>query len=387
MMYFAVGVFVLIAGGGLFWLLKRPGKTRVSCGDTSAPGESLNPGQASPLLPLPPTSDGVQTMPVERRAWRPTPVALKEFRFVRKAELEAAKLRELTARLRALPRPPTALHKLVSADFLTHATSAELGEIVLGEPEVAAKVLAIANSPLYGLQQLVGNIDQAVKFLGMSTVRSICLQYILSESIQTSSPALKMVYERLWNESALACELCVRLAQRLKLDEPGTFVTQIVLASLGRQATYSLMAVEDALAAASKGLLERSRQEQQQLGLASSEIGALLMEDWALPPNIIHIVKEIDATLVAPISETSTSRRTRNALCYLCCRIAEELLGGDLDNLETVDILQWEAVEYFHLQSYLELPALAQTADFIRAPDVALPVQRMVDAMRVAQRA
>ena len=198
---------------------------------------------------------------------------------------------------------------------------------------------------------------------------------------------MKKVYERFWNESALACELCVRLAQRLKLDEPGTFVTQIVLASLGRQATYSLMAVEDALAVASKGLLERSRQEQQQLGLASSEIGALLMEDWALPPNIIHIVKEIDATLVAPISETSTSRRTRNALCYLCCRIAEELLGGDLDNLETVDILQWEAVEYFHLQSYLELPALAQTADFIRAPDVALPVQRMVDAMRVAQRA
>jgi HD-like signal output (HDOD) protein len=382
--YLFIGVFVVIAGGGLYFFLNKTNKAKIRGGNTPDSGVPSHPAQASP--PPLATPAAAQPQPVARRAWRPIPAVLREFRFVRQSELESEKIRELTARLRTLPRPPSALHKLVSADFLSQATSAELSEIVLGEPEVAAKVLAIANSPLYGLQQLVGNIDQAVKFLGMNTVRSICLQYMLSDSIPAGSAAIKKVYARLWNESALACELCFKLAQRLKLDEPGTFVTQIVLACLGRQATYSLMNPEDVLAVASKGLLERSRLEQQHLGLASAELGALLMEDWALPKNIINIVKEIDATLVAPVAETSTSRRTRNALCYLCCRIAEDLLGGGLADLETVDILELDAAEYFHLHAYLELPSLVRTAEFIRSPDLALPIRRMVEAMRLAER-
>jgi hypothetical protein len=109
------------------------------------------------------------------------------------------------------------------------------------------------------------------------------------------------------------------------------------------------------------------------------------MEDWALPKNIINIVKEIDTTLVAPVAETSTSRRTRNALCYLCCRIAEEMVSGSLADLGTVDIMQQEAAEYFHLHAYLELPSLVRAAEFIRSPDVAAPINRMVAAMRVTE--
>ena len=199
----------------------------------------------------------------------------------------------------------------------------------------------------------------------------------------TRSPEIKKVYERLWNESAVACELCTKLAQLLKLDEPGTFVTQIVLGCLGRQATYSLLNPDDVLAAASLGLLERSRLEQSQLGLASAEIGAMLMQNWDLPDIIINIVKEIDATLVTPIAETSTSRRTRNALCYLCCRVAEDLLSGKQTSLETFDLATQEAPEYFYLQAYLELPSLFRTVELMQSLEVTAPINRMVAAMRV----
>ena len=369
MIIVSVGLLVLAAGVGFFFFRKK---------------SQAKPRRSEPPAALLPSADA-PVPPVPQRAWRPIPDALREFRFVRPAELEPKKIDILKAKLRSVPRPPAALHKLISADFLSSATSAELSDIVMGEPEVAVKVLAVANSPLYGLQQLVGNIDQAVKFLGVNTVRGICLQYLLNDSIQAGSPEIKKVFERLWNESALACELCFKLAQLLKLDEPGTFVTQIVLVCLGRQATYSLMDPADVLGIASRGLLERSGFEQQRLGLASSEIGALLMDDWGLPKNIINIVKEIDATLVAPVAETSTSRRTRNALCYLCCRVAEELASGALADLGTLDIASQNGVEYFHLQAYLELPSLARVADWIRSPEVTLSINRMAQTMRVAQ--
>ena len=371
MIFFSIGLAVVVVGVGWFFFQKN----------TQAKPRKREMPEPVPV-PVPTTAS---QPPVPLRAWRPIPGALREFRFVRPAELEPEKINLLKSTLRSVPRPPTALHKLVSADFLSSATSAELSDIVMGEPEVAVKVLAVANSPLYGLQQLVGNIDQAVKFLGMNTVRGICLQYLLNDSIQAGSPEIKKVYDRLWNESALACELCFKLAQMLKLDEPGTFVTQIVLVCLGRQATYSLMDPADVLAIASKGLLERSALEQQRLGVASSEIGALLMEEWALPKNIINIVKEIDATLVSPVADTSTSRRTRNALCYLCCRMAEELASGRLTDLGTFDIAGQYAAEYFHLQAYLELPSLVRVADWLRSPEVTLSINRMVQTMRVAK--
>jgi HD-like signal output (HDOD) protein len=365
-----VGLFVLIAGAG-FYFFQKDAQAKAHRSDMVAPT-----GRAG-------GSAVAQTQPVPRRAWRPMPEALRGFQFVRQSELAPEKISDLRAKLCTVPRPPSALHKLVSTDFLSTATSAELCEIVMGEPEVAVKVLAVANSPLYGLQQLVGNIDQSVKFLGMNTVRGICLQYLLNDSIKPASPEIKKIYERLWNESALACELCFKLAQMLKLDEPGTFVTQIVLACLGRQATYSLMEPSDVLFIESKGLLERSRFEQQQLGLASAEIGGLLMQEWALPSNIINIVKEIDATLVVPPAQTSTSRRTRNALCYMCCRIAEELVSAGLADLGTFDVTNQECAEYFHLHAFLELPSLARAAEFIRSPDVTSSINRMVKTMRV----
>jgi HD-like signal output (HDOD) protein len=382
MIFALIGLFALVAVVG-FYFFKKSAQANAKLSDMTDPGLSRNQGQAS-THPIG-TISGAPTQATPRRAWRPMPEVLREFRFVRLSEIEPEKIIDLRAKLRMLPRPPSALHKLVSTEFLSSATSAELSEIVMGEPEVAVKVIAVSNSPLYGLQQLVGNIDQSVKFLGMNTVRGICLQYILNGSIKPGSPEIKIVYERLWNESALACELCFKLAQLLKLDEPGTFVTQIVLACLGRQATYSLMDPSDVLSMESRGLLDRSRLEQQRLGLASAEIGGLLMEEWDLPRNIINIVKEIDATLVAAVAETSTSRRTRNALCYLCCRIAEELVGGKLTDLGAFDITSQESAEYFHLHGFLELQSLSRAAEFMRSSDVTSSINRMLKTMRVTR--
>ena len=67
--------------------------------------------------------------------------------------------------LRQLPWPPRALHELMDAEFVHRASSTELATLVLGEPTVAARVIATANSPLFGLQQPVGSIGQATTFL------------------------------------------------------------------------------------------------------------------------------------------------------------------------------------------------------------------------------
>ena len=76
------------------------------------------------------------------------------------------------------------MQQLLSPEFVARASSTELSELVMAEPLIAAKVLSTVNSPFYALQKPVTNIGQAVTFLGINTVRSICLQYMLAEAFK-----------------------------------------------------------------------------------------------------------------------------------------------------------------------------------------------------------
>ena len=111
------------------------------------------------------------------------------------------------AAVRRIPRPPAALHQLLSPQFRDSASSNELSELITGEAQIAAKVLATVNAPYYGLKRPVAGIGQAVTFLGLNTVRSIGLQNLLDDSFKPTDARLKRAYGEIWNASAL----CTRL--------------------------------------------------------------------------------------------------------------------------------------------------------------------------------
>lgn len=308
---------------------------------------------------------------------------LKDFTLARAADLPTDDAAAIMAMLSRIPRPPSALHKLVSPEFLAQANTSELSEMVIAEPQVAAKVLVVVNSPLYGLKAPLGSIGQAVTFLGMNTVRSICLQYLLDESFQSKDPEIKRIFQGLWNASAIASELCFKLAQSLRLPEPGALVTQVVLSFLGHVASHSLLPKDVVLAMMPKGLLERARTEQQLLGLSAAEVGSLLMQQWEVPQSIIDKVRDIDLVLVTPCDADAAERSTRMAFCYVCARLGERLANGQLRDLASFQLDQDPSPELFQLQTYLQLPGLARLPETLHLPEVLSSVSTMVQAMQL----
>jgi HD-like signal output (HDOD) protein len=308
---------------------------------------------------------------------------LRGFALTRSADLPSEDAAAIKAMLSRIPRPPHALHKLVSPEFLADASTAQLSEMVIAEPQVAAKVLVMVNSPFYGLKVPLGSIGQAVTFLGMNTVRGICLQYLLDESFKSTDSEIKRIFDRLWNASAFASELCFKLAQLLQLPEPGTLVTQVVLSFLGPVASHSLLRKDLVLAMATRGLLERSRIEQEHLGLCAAEIGSLLMQSWELPQSIIDQVRDIDLVLVTPSDTVQVQRATRMAFCYVCARLGEKLALGEVKDLATYQLEQDQSPESFHLQAYLQVPALAGLNEFLHLPELVSSINSMVHSMQI----
>ncbi len=321
--------------------------------------------------------------PIVRLASPQIGAMLRSFALTRSADLPSEDAVVIMSMLSRIPRPPHALHKLVSPEFLADANTAQLSEMVIAEPQVAAKVLVMVNSPFYGLKAPLGSIGQAVTFLGMNTVRGICLQYMLDESFKSTDPEIKRIYDRLWNASAFASELCFKLAQLLQLPEPGTLVTQVVLSFLGPVASHSLLRKDLVLSMATRGLLERSRIEQEHLGLCAAEIGSLLMQSWDLPKSIIDQVRDIDLVLVTPFETVQNQRASRMAFCYFCARLGEKLAHGEVTDLATYNLEQDQGPEFFHLLSYLQVPALAGLNEFLHLPELVSSINAMVRSMQI----
>jgi hypothetical protein len=103
--------------------------------------------------------------------------------------------------------------------FIKPHYSADLSELVMGEPLIAAKVLATVNGAFYGLHKPVTSIGQAVTFLGINTVRSICLQYMLAEAFKPKLAEAQQAFDRIWKASAVASEMAVRLGKALRLGQ------------------------------------------------------------------------------------------------------------------------------------------------------------------------
>jgi HD-like signal output (HDOD) protein len=365
--WIVLGLVLLTAVVAAWWWL--PSRT--------ARGAAANPASALPAVyqPAAPAKASANTSAAAASlAAAPlaaaVPAALAAYRPTGLNDLPVERQLALAERLRRLPRPPPALQQLSSPAFLEAASSAQLSELIMAEGRVAAQVLAAVNAPFYGLRQPVASVGQAVTFLGLNTVRSICLKALMEASFKVDDPALRRQFDTIGRASAFASELCARLAPRLGLPAQGTLVTQVVLSFLGPMAAAALMAREQPDWSLAQDLLTRSEAEQARLGLAASALGGLLLQLWGLPAAVTDEVVAIDSLLVTPARPNDPPQMAQRALCYLCARLGEQLATGALTDLARVDPMADDSESFFHLRGHLQTPALARLSEHLHTTDI-----------------
>lgn len=363
-----------------WWLLRRraSGARRAAARPRSASSRTQAPARVTlpPVAPAPAPARAA-SIPGD------LPPELAAFRWLDADDLPAERRKAYVSMFRDIPRPPKLLQHLLSREFVNAASSAQLADLISAEPLIAAKVLAAVNSPLHGLARPVTSVGQAVTLLGVDSVRSVCLQYILLSSFKADSAERRQMLEAVWSASALASELTQRLAAQLELEDRGSMVSAVVLSFLGRLATTATTPAAILAAIPAGDLLARTAAEQAKLGLGASEIGRLLMLEWGLPSRVADDAVGVDRMLVTPHGTGDAQRNERLALCYLGARLGERLAQGDLADLETFDLGTQAGPELHHLRLHAEAsPLLARLPWLLRAPEVAAPLRRMQAALR-----
>jgi HD-like signal output (HDOD) protein len=411
MLLTVVCLLLLAALGGL-WLVwrHRGGTAPAPAAATRAPRVPLPAAPAQPAAPPAPRPGAPAHAPAPATAaWAPTalppatglpavpPESVGSFDWQLAEALAADRRQQLLAAVGRIRRPPAALNQMLSPQFLDRASSQALSELINGEAQIAAKVLATVNAPFYGLSKPVTGIGQAVTFLGLNTVRAICLRDLLDASFPARQPALKQAMRELWDASALASELCNRLSSKLGLADGGALMAQVLLSFLGHLATAALLAERPGAAVppGTAPLLDRCRAAQDALGLVPAETGGLLLQAWGLPAAIVDSVRAIDRMVVSPAGELPAAEASRLALAHLCARLGEQLAAGvgatgagagaGAGGLVGLAAGLLEAEDSFHLRAHLAAPSLARLGEHLQAPDLVQAVTTLQQGLRAAR--
>ena len=342
------GWLVLISGFAVFavWMLwRKPPKPRNETNHVATPMQEPSVARSHAA-----SATGADPAPTGE-----TPADLAALTLTPSRDLADEERALIMDVLRNIPRPPRSLHELTSAEFMSRASSADITELVLNEPMVAALVMGKVHSPVFGLSQPVKHLGQAITFLGTQTVRSICLRYLMAESFSTNDPQVRKVFDNFGEASTVASELCLRLSNAMKLPDPSSMRTSVILSFAGHLAAAVLQIRTSHVAVpANPGrLLQRVMQQQEELGLAAPEIGRLLMSEWNLPPSMVAGVASIDHVLVESARSSVAEDKLAAGICYLSARLAERLVMGEISGPADIERFLDHDPDFFHVGSYL----------------------------------
>lgn len=202
-------------------------------------------------------------------------------------------LRNITQRINDLPALPRVVTAAVDLISNPDITIRQLEDLIRTDQALAIRVLKMANSAFYGFSRQIVSIGQAVKILGFNTLRSLLVSSSTARLFLEGDEG-RNFHQCLWNHSLLTAVISRLLAARgpLKFLAEEIF-TAGLLHDLGKKIVWKHF----------PGMYERieilSEQkkvtpillENQALGFNHAHVGALLAENWNLPPALVEAVR------------------------------------------------------------------------------------------------
>ncbi|MBE0617166.1 MAG: HDOD domain-containing protein [Proteobacteria bacterium] len=201
-------------------------------------------------------------------------------------------VQEILARIDTLPPMPAVAVRLLEAAQDPEVDLGQLASWLERDPAMTANLLRVCNSPFYGLRREVASIRQATSLLGLKSVVQIALTVLASRYLTPSQPGYDLASGELWTSSLAAAVAAELLAQEVRYPFPSTAYTAGLLQDVGKIVLADLVG----------GVLPEIRQrvaegvsweeaERQVVGLPHPEVGAVLLERWGFPANLVESVR------------------------------------------------------------------------------------------------
>jgi HD-like signal output (HDOD) protein len=166
-----------------------------------------------------------------------------------------------------------------------NTTARKLAEIITTDAAISARLLQVANSPLYRPRAPIEDVQMAVTRLGNKLVKSLVTSLAMKQIYQATTDFMEQKLRKVWEDSVHVAAVSKVLAQSL----PHLSNEQAMLAGLTHNiGTLPILTMAESLTdlSGNEPMLEEL------INALYPEIGALILKNWDFPEGIVNVPTE-----------------------------------------------------------------------------------------------
>jgi two-component system, cell cycle response regulator len=189
-----------------------------------------------------------------------------------------------------LPSLPTIAVQVLELAGKPDVDIAEIARSISKDPALSGKILRTVNSSFYGRSQHVGTISQALVILGLQSVKTLVLGFSLVTTLNKNKTT-GFNHLKYWRRSIFAATAARILATKMKLVQQEEAFLASLLQDIGVLVLNQVISTQYAeISGKANTHAELIKIEQETLELTHAEVGAILAEQWKLPPILATTV-------------------------------------------------------------------------------------------------
>jgi len=187
-----------------------------------------------------------------------------------------------------LPALPEAALKIRQVINQPDVGSAEIIQIVQTDPALSARLIKVANSPLYGTWREIKTVRDAVRRLGLETTRSLSFSLSISQLFHARSSLIKEHVEKMYDESIQVSSLAYVITRNCaKHLDPEQALLAGLLHKLG---VIPILKYIDE----KPGLISTSKALEKSLINLCVPVSRLMFEHWNFDDEFLNVVELSD---------------------------------------------------------------------------------------------
>lgn len=202
-------------------------------------------------------------------------------------------LRALVSKMGSMPALPSLYREILAELKSPDPSPQRVGEVIAKDIGMTAKILQMVNSAFFGLFKKVTNPTEAVRYLGIETIKALVLSVHLFSELRSKGSEEAWV-KGLWSHSLLVANLAKKIAA-FETNDPGvsnSAFTSGLLHDSGRLILATCLSREygDLSQNKAQDPAPLWQREKDLLGASHQEVGAYLLGIWGLPDDIVEAV-------------------------------------------------------------------------------------------------
>lgn len=201
-------------------------------------------------------------------------------------------LEKLIERLGELPTLPVVIQKINALLSNPRTTATEVGQAIATDQAIAAKIIRLVNSALYGFPGRISTITHAIVILGFSTVKNVILTTAILSRFDLKKTVNGFDMAGLWKHSVATGSIARLIAQEIGFKGKEEAFVGGLLHDLGKVA--HALYLPDSFVSVVEHAHEKQilfyDSERDLHGTTHADIGTWVAEKWNLPNDLTAVI-------------------------------------------------------------------------------------------------